>query len=112
MACTPPAEPAFFFLALITAWTSLRGIFELSAALKMHQSRRSPHWLALSAAISILFSLISIAIYPEDAMNMHWLLTVYTASIGSIWLALAYAMRSQDILEAIPLLPFNLRIRI
>ncbi len=108
----PPTDPAFFFLALITAWTLLRGIFELSAALKMHESSRSPIWLSLSAAISILFSLLSIAASPEQALNLHWPLLIYLTSIGSIWMALAFAMRKQDVLESLQLIPIRVTTRI
>jgi len=107
----PPAAPAFFFLALITAWTLLRGIFELSAALKMHECSRSPIWLSLSASISILFSLFSIIASPEQAMSLHWPLLIYLASIGSIWMCLAFAMRKQDVMDALQLIPIPISIR-
>ena len=92
----PAITPAFFILALITAWTALRGIFELSAALKLHQSRRSPIWLALSALLSIVFSLFSIITTPDQILSTRWLLIIYLACIGTIWMFLAFAMRKQD----------------
>jgi len=91
----PPTTPELFILALITAWTALRGIFELSAALKLHQSRHSPIWLALSALLSILFSLLSITTAPDQLLSTHWLLVIYLACTGTVWMYLAFAMRKQ-----------------
>jgi uncharacterized membrane protein HdeD (DUF308 family) len=92
----PHKESAFFFLSLVAAWSLLRGIFEISAALKSHKKITNNWELILSSGLTSLFFILSILLHPSQVLNIIWILIIYFFSIGVIWIFYAFEIRAID----------------
>jgi len=90
----PDGASNFFFLAFITAWALLRGIFELHAAFKLRRIFHHEWWLLISGTLSLMLSMVSISLAPSQVMGALWIFIVYVVVSGSIWIFLALEFRS------------------
>jgi uncharacterized membrane protein HdeD (DUF308 family) len=92
-----PQPTGSFLLALIIAWAFLRGIFEISTALKTHPKMTNEWGLILSGILSIVLGLISITISGTQALVMVWILVGYSVVIGVTWIFLALEIHAIDL---------------
>ena len=92
----PQSKSNFFFLALISAWFLLRGIFETSAAIE-HSDKISDRWeLMFSGGLSALFCLFSMLLHPSYVLAILWIFIAYLFVIGVVWIFYAFKLRTVD----------------
>jgi uncharacterized membrane protein HdeD (DUF308 family) len=90
----PPVATGFFFLAFITLWALLRGLFEVHGAFKLRRKVDHEWWLVISGTLSLALGVLCITVAPSQVMGTLWLLIAYTLVSGSIWIFLALEFRS------------------
>jgi uncharacterized membrane protein HdeD (DUF308 family) len=86
-----------FLLTLIIAWSLLRGIFEISTALKVRPRITNEWGLSLSGILSISLGLVSITISGSQALIMIWIFVGYSIVIGVTWIFLALEIHAIDL---------------
>ena len=92
----PQNKSSFFFLALISAWFLLRGIFETSAAIG-HSDKIFNRWeLMFSGGLSALFCLLSMLLHPSYLLTIFWVFITYLFVIGVVWIFYAFKLRAVD----------------
>jgi len=89
----PGAATGFFFLAFITGWALLRGLFEIHAAFKLRHTIQHEWWLVTSGTLSLMLSVLCITVAPSQVMGTLWVLIGYAAISGVIWIFLAFEFR-------------------
>jgi uncharacterized membrane protein HdeD (DUF308 family) len=84
-------------LTLIIAWSFLRGIFEISTALKARPKMTNEWGLILSGILSIFLGLVSLTVSGSQALVMVWILVGYSVVIGVTWIFLALEIHAIDL---------------
>jgi uncharacterized membrane protein HdeD (DUF308 family) len=89
-----PALTALALLALIAAWSIIRGIVEIMAAIRLRALIANEWMLILGGACSILFGVL-VAIRPgAGALAVLWMIGIYAIIYGVFAIALSFRLRS------------------
>lgn len=89
-----PRMTALALLALIAVWAIVRGVVEITAAIRLRALLRDEWLLVLGGACSILFGLLVIARPAVGALAVLWIIGTYAIVFGSVMTALAFRLRS------------------
>lgn len=88
-----PQITAVALLAVIAAWAIIRGIFEISAAIRLRRVIDNEWLLALGGALSIAFGVL-LAVQPAaGALAVVWIIGAYAIAFGVIAVALSLRLR-------------------
>jgi uncharacterized membrane protein HdeD (DUF308 family) len=87
-----PGITALVLLYLIAAYALVIGIMEIVAAIELRNQITNEWFLALSGALSILFSIL-LVVWPESGLlSLIWLIGIYALIYGVSMLSLAYRL--------------------
>ena len=89
-----PGVTAVVLLALIAAWSIVRGVVEIFAAIRLRALVENEWLLILGGACSILFGAIVIARPGAGALAVLWLIGIYAIVFGILTIALAFKLHS------------------
>lgn len=88
-----PGVTALALLGVIAAWSIVRGIFEIVAAIRLRKEMTNERLLILSGVISIAFGAL-IALFPgAGALSVVWVIGAYSLIVGVLLLVLAFRLR-------------------
>ena len=91
-----PGITAVALLAVIAAWSILRGITEILAAIRLRDMIENEWLLIVSGACSIAFGVILVARPGAGALAVVWIIGSYAIAIGVFTTALAFKLRALD----------------
>lgn len=81
-------------LYLIAGWSIVTGLFEILAAIDLHQVIEREWWLVLSGILSTTFGIL-VALQPQaGAIAITWMLGLYAILFGAILLILAFRLQN------------------
>lgn len=89
-----PGITAVALLAVIAAWSIVRGLVEIVAAIRLRAVLHNEWLLILSGACSIAFGAILIARPGAGALAVVWIIGSYAIVIGVLTTALAFKLHS------------------
>ncbi len=95
----PEAATGICFLAVITGWALLRGLFEVHAAFKLRHTMHHEWWLLISGTLSLMLSVFCITVAPSQVMGTVWILIGYALMSGLTWIFLALEFRSLQLIR-------------
>ena len=87
-----PGVTAVALLYIIAAWAIVTGIFEIIAAIQLHQEITNEWLLGLSGLASVLFGIVAMVTPGAGALAIVWLIGVYAIVFGVLQLGLAYRL--------------------
>jgi uncharacterized membrane protein HdeD (DUF308 family) len=87
-----PGVTAVALLYIIAAWAIVTGIFEIIAAIQLHQEISNEWLLGLSGVASVLFGILAMVTPSAGALAIVWLIGVYAIVFGVLQLGLAYRL--------------------
>ena len=89
-----PGITAVALFYLIAGWATVRGIFEIVAAIQLRKHiNRGGFALILNGIFSIGFGLLLAAYQAPGALALVWLIGAYALVFGALMIALAFALR-------------------
>jgi uncharacterized membrane protein HdeD (DUF308 family) len=88
-----PGMTAFVLLVLFAAWTIVRGVFEIAAAIRLRKELRNEWLLIAAGVIAILFGLLLLMNPATGALALVWLIGIYALTFGALISALAFRLR-------------------
>lgn len=88
-----PGITAIVLLSIIAAWSVVRGIFEVIAAIKLREVIEGEWFLGLAGLMSILFGVLLVLWPQAGAVAVVWIIGFYALLFGVIHLALAFRLR-------------------
>jgi uncharacterized membrane protein HdeD (DUF308 family) len=88
-----PGITAFALLMIIAAWSIVRGIMEIVAAIRLRQVLRHEWLLALAGAISIAWGLLLVARPAAGALALVWVIGAFAIAFGIVAVTLAIRLR-------------------
>jgi uncharacterized membrane protein HdeD (DUF308 family) len=89
-----PGLTALLLLYLIGFWAIVKGVLEISGAIKLRKVIDNEWWLILSGLVSIAFGAILFARPGAGALAMVMVIGGYMVAIGILTIALALRLRS------------------
>lgn len=89
-----PGITAVALLAMIAAWSIVRGVLEIAAAIRLRAVIDNEWLLILSGACSILFGVLLVARPGAGALAVLWIIGSYAIFFGVLTIALAFKLRS------------------
>jgi uncharacterized membrane protein HdeD (DUF308 family) len=89
-----PGETAVILLIVIGAWSIVRGIAEIAAAIRLRSVIRNEWLLILSGVCSILFGIILFARPRLGALAVLWVIATYAMIAGVLLIGLAFRLRA------------------
>ena len=89
-----PGITAVALLAMIAAWSIVRGIAEIVAAIRLRAVIENEWLLILSGACSVLFGVLLVARPGAGALAVLWIIGTYAIFFGILTIALAFKLRS------------------
>lgn len=94
-----PAITAFVLLIVIAAWAILRGILEISAAIRLRKVINNEWLLVLGGIISIIFGLLIMARPRVGALSVIWIIGVFAIAHGILLMALSFKLHKLGRIE-------------
>jgi uncharacterized membrane protein HdeD (DUF308 family) len=88
-----PGLTAILLLVFIGAWTLLRGILEIAAAIQMRRETEDAWLLALDGVISVIFGLSVLAYPGAGALALIWIIAAYAVASGVVLIMLSFRAR-------------------
>lgn len=89
-----PAITAIALLIVIAIWAIIRGISEISAAIRLRKVINNEWLLVLGGVISILFGLLLFARPRVGALSVVWLIGLFAIVHGIILVALSFKLHN------------------
>ena len=89
-----PGLTAVVLLYVIGFWAIVRGVLEISAAIKLRKVLEHEWWLILSGLLSIAFGAILFARPGAGALAMVLVIGAYAVVVGVMMIALSLRLRS------------------
>jgi uncharacterized membrane protein HdeD (DUF308 family) len=89
-----PGLTALALVTLIGAWSIVRGLFEIIAAIELRKVIDNELLLGLAGVVSILFGIVLFARPGEGALALVWVIGVFAIARGALLVMLALRFRS------------------
>jgi uncharacterized membrane protein HdeD (DUF308 family) len=89
-----PALTALTLLSLIAAWSIIRGIVEIMAAIQLRAVVENEWMLILGGICSILFGIIVIVHPSAGALAVLWIIGAYAIVFGLLAIMLSFRLKS------------------
>lgn len=89
-----PGETAVVLLIIIGAWSIVRGIAEIGAAIRLRSMVNNEWLLILSGVCSILFGIILFARPRVGALAVLWIIATYAIVGGIVLIGLSLRLRA------------------
>jgi uncharacterized membrane protein HdeD (DUF308 family) len=88
-----PGITALTLLFVIAAWSIVRGVFEIGAAIRLRRTIEREWLLVLSGIISVLFGALLMASPGIGLMVLVWLAGAYAFVFGLVLTVLSFKLR-------------------
>ena len=89
-----PGETAVILLIVIAAWSIVRGVAEIAAAIRLRSVVNNEWLLILSGVCSILFGMILFARPRVGALAVLWIIATYAIVGGIVLIGLSLRLRA------------------
>lgn len=89
-----PGITALVLLAIIAAWSIIRGITEIVVAIQLRALVENEWMLILSGVCSVIFGVLLIVRPGAGALALLWIIGTYAIAIGVLTIVLALRLRS------------------
>lgn len=89
-----PGETAVILLIVIAAWSIVRGVAEIAAAIRLRTVVNNEWLLILSGICSILFGMILFAKPRVGALAVLWIIATYAIVGGIVLIGLSLRLRA------------------
>lgn len=88
-----PGLTAVALLMFIAAWAIIRGVLEVTAAIRLRKEITNEWWFVLAGLLSIAFG-VMMFVYPgAGALSLLWVIATYALILGVVMLAFAFRLR-------------------
>lgn len=94
-----PALTALVLLYLVAAWSIIRGVLKIVAAIRLRRTIRGEWLLGLNGAFSMLFGVLLIAMPAMGLLTLVWLVGAYAGLVGVLLLGLAFRLRRHQVVR-------------
>ena len=84
-----PGITAIGLYAVAATWAIMRGILEITLAIRLRRQIRGESWLILGGICSILFGVLLIALPLAGLLALAWLIGFYALLFGAIMIGLS-----------------------
>jgi uncharacterized membrane protein HdeD (DUF308 family) len=91
-----PALTALVLLYLIAAWSIIRGVLKIAAAIRLRRTIQGEWLLGLNGVFSILFGILLIVMPVIGLVTLVWLVGIYALIFGALLLGLAFRLRKHQ----------------
>jgi uncharacterized membrane protein HdeD (DUF308 family) len=91
-----PGITAVALLTLFATWSIVRGVFELTAAIRLHKEIRHEWLLGIAGALSII---VGVWLFTQPALGllaMTWMIGFYAVALGVLYIGLAFELGRID----------------
>ncbi len=92
-----PALTALVLLYLVAAWSILRGVLKIAAAIRLRRTIQGEWLLGLNGAFSVLFGVLLIVMPAIGLLTLVWLVGAYAGIFGALLLGLAFRLRRHQV---------------
>jgi len=91
-----PGKTMLALTYLIAVWAIIKGIFELSGAVRLRKYIRHEWLYIVGGLLSILLGLAIIGRPTQGALAITWLLGIYGVFFGAVLLGLSFNLRKME----------------
>jgi uncharacterized membrane protein HdeD (DUF308 family) len=88
-----PGVTTLILLYLIASWAVVRGILEISAAIKLRKEIQGEFWLILAGALSIVFGGLLFAFPGSGALAVALWIGIFAIVFGIVLMGLAFRLQ-------------------
>jgi uncharacterized membrane protein HdeD (DUF308 family) len=88
-----PGITALALLSLIAAWAIIRGVLEITAAIRLRKEITNEWWMVFAGLLSIAFGVMMVAYPGAGALALLWVIATYALILGIAMLAFAFRLR-------------------
>jgi uncharacterized membrane protein HdeD (DUF308 family) len=88
-----PGLTAIVLVYVIAAWAMVRGVLEISAAVRLRRDITNEWWLGLSGALSIIFGVLLMLAPGAGAVAMVWWIGTWSMVLGLVLVVLGVRLR-------------------
>jgi uncharacterized membrane protein HdeD (DUF308 family) len=88
-----PGITALALLSLIAAWAIIRGVLEITAAIRLRKEITNEWWMVFAGLLSIAFGIAMVAYPGAGALALLWVIATYSLILGVVMLAFAFRLR-------------------
>ena len=88
-----PGVTTLVLLYIIATWAVIRGVFEISVALKLRKEIQGEFWLILAGALSVAFGAFLFAFPGTGALAVVMWIGVFAIVFGIVLMALAFRLK-------------------
>ncbi len=101
-----PALTGFTLLIIIAVWSIIKGVLEISAAIRLREEMEGEWLLILAGAVSIVFGGLIILRPGAGALAVSWIIGFYAAFFGILMIVLGFKLKGvrnkvADVREAV-----------
>ncbi|MET1083423.1 MAG: DUF308 domain-containing protein [Burkholderiales bacterium] len=89
-----PEITLFAFVAMLTAWALLNGVFAIAAAFRLDRAE-GRGWLIATGVVSLILAALLLAWPPVGLFTLTWMFAFYALMAGLSLLGLALRLRSR-----------------
>ena len=89
-----PGVTAVALLAVIAAWSIVRGVLEIIAAIRLRTEINNEWLVIIGGACSILFGIILVARPAAGALAVLWIIGTYAIIFGILMIALSFRLHA------------------
>lgn len=88
-----PALTAVVLLYVVAAWSVIKGILKIAAAIRLRRTIQGEWLLGLNGVLSVVFGLLLVAMPGVGLLTLVWLVGAYALIFGALLLGLAFRLR-------------------
>jgi len=86
-------------IVAISVWAVLRGVFDISAAVRLRKQMKGEWLLGLSGMLSLLIGLglpVLLVLYPgATILSLGWVIGIYAVAAGMLMIVLGFRLRTK-----------------
>jgi uncharacterized membrane protein HdeD (DUF308 family) len=91
-----PALTAVVLLYVIAAWSVIKGVLKIAAAIRLRRAIQGEWLLGLNGAFSVLFGILLFVMPAMGLITLVWLVGAYAFILGILLLGLAFRLRKHQ----------------
>lgn len=88
-----PGIAGLVLIAVVAAWTIVRGILEIAAAIRLRKELAHEWLLIVSGALSIAVGILIVTFPVAGMLSLVWLIAAYALVIGVLLTVLSFRLR-------------------
>lgn len=91
-----PGITAIALLAIFAAWSIVRGVFDIWAAIRLRKEIEGEWLLGLAGALSVAVGILLIAFPGPGLLALIWLMAAYAILLGIVYISLGYELGHKE----------------